>query len=204
MDFSSSDWNRVLCELGVEPLVATRWCEAFESEVQPAKFSAGMVDILDFLPQVLHESAMLKHPEEKLGYSAERIAEVWPSRFPTVASAEPYAYHPQELANKVYGGRMGNNQPGDGWRYRGRSPIMLTGRDGYALLGDLMGQDLLGLPHLIEGPIYGLCCAVHWWENRIPDSFLSDQVKLRKRVNGGTVGLKHVQALADLTRKVLA
>lgn len=70
--------------------------------------------------------------EENLNYSAKRLTEVWPSRFPSIASATPYANNPQKLANKVYGGRLGNTGPDDGWRYRGRGLVQITGRDNYA------------------------------------------------------------------------
>ena len=98
---------------------------------------------------------------------------------------------------------MGNTAPGDGWDYRGRCPVMITGKDAYLHVGDLMGQDLVVLPHLIEGPIYGLEAAIAWWEDRIPDSMLSDQVKLRKRVNGGDIGMEHCANLALLCRRVI-
>lgn len=209
---TANDWLRILCELGVREFTAAKWSVPFENAVQPHKFSAGMRDIVDWLPQILHETtgrnadgkySPLERLQEDLSYTAERICQVWPSRFRRESDAEPYARNPEALANKVYGGRMGNFDLGDGWLYRGRCPIMATGRDAYALLGDLMGQDLIGLPHLIEGPIYGLEAAIAWWEGRVPDAILGDQVKLRRRVNGGEIGLEHCANLALLCRKVI-
>jgi len=83
----------------------------------------------------------------------------------------------------------------DGYRYRGRSPIQLTGRAAYAHVGDLVGQDLLEVPELACECRYGLEIAIAWWEDRIPDEMLGDQVRLRRRVNGGTLGLEHVAGL---------
>lgn len=191
------EWLGILAGMGVKALTAARWAPAFEGEVQLDKFSAGEADLIDWLPQIMHECGLFEAMQEKLSYSAERIVEVWPTRFASVQHAMPYARNPQALANKVYANRMGNGDEasGDGWTYRGRCPIMLTGEGGYIHVGDLMGQDLVNIPHLIEGPRYGLEAAVHWWEDRIPDSMLSDQVRLRKRVNGGSLGLAHVVAL---------
>lgn len=84
-----------------------------------------------------HEVGSSLQPiSENLNYtSAARIRQVWPSRFPTNASAEPYVRQPQKLANNVYGGRLGNNQSGDGWRYRGRGYVQPTGRENYRKFG---------------------------------------------------------------------
>lgn len=201
---SADDWFRVLQELGVPTLTAAQWSQPFWSEVQPARFSQGMQDLQALLPQVLHESNMLRATRENLNYTAARIAQVWPSRFPSEAAARPYADRPEELAERVYGGRMGNTMPGDGARFIGRGLIMATGRAAYRLLGDLMGQDLEANPQLLEQPHYAAESAVRWWEGQVPDLCLSDQVKIRRRVNGGTIGLAHCQQLADLCARVLA
>ena len=91
-----------------------------------------------------------------MNYSAERLCQVWPTRFPALADARPYARNPEALANCVYGGRMGNTAPGDGWRYRARTPIGLTGKDNYGHVGVLMGQDLVNSPELLEQPHFAL------------------------------------------------
>lgn len=97
-----------------------------------------------------HETGGAFGPKvENLNYRAGRIREVWPTRFPTVDSAVPYANNPQKLANKVYGGRLGNYKPNDGWTYRGRAEPMLTGRAAYAKYGKMVGVDLEVNPDLI-------------------------------------------------------
>lgn len=105
--------------------------------------TAGLLDkpnrLQFFLAQLGHESSGLTVDEENLDYSAARLMAVWPSRFPTLAAAQPYAHNPRALANKVYGGRLGNIGPDDGWKYRGRGYIQLTGRDAIARSARLRG-----------------------------------------------------------------
>ena len=198
------DWLRILLASGVAAATAERWAGPFEDEVQPEKFSAGMDDLLDFVPQYLYETGLLERLDENLSYNPERLCAVWPSRFPTLAAAIPYAYAPQKLANFVYANRMGNGPPesGDGWAYRGRP--MLTGRAAYARVGDLIGQDLLGLPDLIQQPHYGLIAMRAWWEGNIPDGLLSDQAAIRRRVQGATEGLPQVLALRKKLQEAFA
>jgi putative chitinase len=202
--FSDNDWLRLLSGLGVRPTTAAEWAAPFADEIQPEGFSDGMDDLRAFVPQVLHEFAMLEKLEECLSYTPERICAVWPTRFPTLASAIPYSHAPAKLANCVYANRMGNGDTasGDGWTYRGRP--MLTGRATYARIGDLIGQDLIGLPDLIQQPHYALIAARAWWESTVPDACLSDQAKIRRRVQGGTLGLDHCIALYDKLGELLA
>lgn len=88
------------------------------------------------LAEAHHETGGQFQPvSENLNYSAKRLTEVWPSRFPTLAAAAPYGNNPQKLANKVYGGRLGNTGPNDGWLYRGRGMAQITGKTNYAKFG---------------------------------------------------------------------
>lgn len=201
---TAHDWYNVLCMLEVKPGVAAEWAEVFADVVGPETFSAGDEDLSAFLGQILHESAGLTRLQESLTYSAERLTVVWPGRFPTKAEAQPYANNPEALANKVYGGRMGNTEPGDGWKYRGRGPLQITGRDNYRSVGAIMGQDLEGMPELLEQPRFALEAAIAWWEDKIPDSLLGDIEKTTRRVNGGTLGLAHREDLTDKAREALA
>ncbi len=104
----------------------------------------------DFLAHVLVESAYGTTCAENLNYSADRLHVVWPSHFPTVASAEPFAHNAEALADKVYGGRMGNTGPNDGWLFRGQGLLQITGRDNFARLAAKLGKTVRGdarLPH---------------------------------------------------------
>lgn len=104
----------------------------------PAIYAAGItkpVRLQHFMAEIAVESAGLTRLEENLSYSAARAHAVFPSRFSTVASAAPYAHNPQAFANKVYGGRLGNVQPNDGWFYRGGGLLQTTGRENYKAAG---------------------------------------------------------------------
>lgn len=197
-------WAEILIALGVRAQTAHAWAPVFSAEIGPGTFSAGDVELDDFLGQVLHESGMLERTEEGLNYtSAERIRAVWPSRFQTLDHAEPFVRNAAALANKVYGGRMGNDRPGDGFMYRGRGLIQVTGKANYALVGDALGIDLVQSPDLLAHRDIALKSAIAWWEKRIPDGAMGDVVRVTKLVNGGTVGLAHRQELTEEAREAL-
>ena len=153
-----------------------------------------------FIAQMAHESG-LTIKEENLNYSAKRLTQVWPSRFPMLARAEPYARNPEKLANKVYSGRMGNGDEasGDGWRFRGAGPLQLTGRSNWSLFAKALGltlDDALEYGRTVEG---GIMAAAWFWEandiNRLADTpGVADE---SKRINGGTHGLEDRKAKFD-------
>lgn len=192
------DWALTLTRCGVKPATAARWVPVFDAAALPERFSLGAREMDDWLGQVLHESAMLERIEEGLSYSAQRLMAVWPRRFPTLDVAQAYERNPEALANFVYGGRMGNTQPGDGWRFRGRGLIQVTGRDNYAMLAVRMGLPLLADPDMLLQPRVALDAAIIWWERSVPDAFIGDPLKVRKAVNGGTVGLEDTIRLTGL------
>src|SRR6187551_3669030 len=109
---TAAQWETLLAKLGVKPATAKRWAAPFEDEIQPGRFNLGVDELDDFLSQILHESNRLEAMQENLNYSAERMVEIWPGRFPSVSVATPCARNPEALANKVYAGRMGNIEPG--------------------------------------------------------------------------------------------
>jgi putative chitinase len=201
---SPAEWNALLVRCSVKPSVAALWSVVFSEEAKPELFRAGTNDLDEFVGQILHESAGLTVLVEDLNYSAQRLMEVWPSRFPSAVAAAPCAYNPEALANRVYGGRMGNIEQDDGWRYRGRSPIQITGKANYVRVGGLMGQDLDVMPELLEQPRFALEACIHWWEDRIPDSMLGDPEKIRMRVNGSLRGLAETEHFASLARSAMA
>lgn len=201
---TTTDWTNILVQCGVKPKTVAAWAPVFATTVKADSFSQGDEDLRYFLGQVLHESAMLEKMEESLDYSAPRLMAVWPSRFKTLNDALPFARNPEALANKVYGGRMGNTQPGDGWLFRGRSLPGFTGRSTYEMLSNLMGQDFIGLPDLLKEKHFGLEATIRWWEGEIPDAFLGDVSKVRRRLNGGYIGLEDTQRITNLVEKALA
>ena len=199
-------WISILRDLGVKTVTAARWAPHFRVEVQPSAFSLGAGEIDDFVAQVLHESGRLERMEECLSYSsAARIRAIWPTRFPTDASAAPFVRNPKGLADKVYGGRMGNTNPGDGWIYRGSGPIQVTGRANFAALEAATGLPLIDNPDLLRRPCAtALKVCIAWWEGNVPDCVMGDKVRVRRAVNGGTIGLDEVAALTDKVTRLLS
>lgn len=192
----SITWTGLLVDLGVRPGTAVRWAEAFAKHVTPQAFSLGERELDDFVAQAVHEAGHLDHVTENLRYSAQRLMAVWPKRFPTLESALPYAMNGPALAEKVYQGRMGNAQPGDGFKYRGRGIPMITGRANYAEMAKITGLPLLESPDLLEQPDTALRVGVLWWENNVPDTIVDNVELVTRQVNGGVVGLLERKKLA--------
>ena len=144
-----------------------------------------------FIGQCAHESANFTKLEENLNYRPERLMQVWPSRFPDLQTADKYAHQPQLLANKVYAGKLGNNQENDGWNFHGRGLIQLTGRENYANCGSGIGVDLIGNPNWLLDPKYAALSAGWFWHkkglNALADA--KDYDTMTKRINGGLNGL---------------
>ena len=138
-----------------------------------------------------------------MNYSAQRLMQVWPSRFKTLEQAEQYAHNPEKLANNVYANRMGNGneESGDGWKYRGRGLLGLTGRSNYADFNkcDLITEDVLKHPDKVADYPLCLMSALWFWEkynlNDLADMDLGGSngehivEKITKKVNGGLIGL---------------
>jgi len=198
------EWNAILVQCQVKPITAAIWSEVFAACVTERTFSRGEDDLRNFLGQVLHESAGLERLEENLSYSAERICAVWPKRFPGLAAAAPYARNPEALANRVYGSRLGNAVPGDGWRYRGRGLIQVTGLDNYLLVEKISGLSVVANPQLLAQPLPALQASIAWWERRVPDACLADPERVTLAVNGGTHGLHERQQLTHLAGRAIA
>jgi putative chitinase len=154
-----------------------------------------------FFSQMHHESNGLSMLVENLNYSAERLRAVWPSRFKTLEIAKRYARNPVALGNYVYGGRMGNGpaSTGDGYRYRGRGPTMLTGRDNYREFEIALGIPLLANPDLAAGLEAGARIAARFWKTRGANELadIGDVVGITWKINGGTVGLAARKKLYD-------
>jgi putative chitinase len=146
-----------------------------------------------FIGQCAHESGNFKTLEENLRYSATSLMKVWPSRFPNLEVANQYASNAEKIANKVYGGRMGNGpeETGEGWKYHGRGLIQLTGKENYEHCGLGIGANLLADPNLLLDPRYA-CLSAGWFWNRKQINLLADAKDyetMTKRINGGLIGL---------------
>ena len=166
-----------------------------------------------FLAQIGHESGQLLRLSENLNYSAARLAVVWPSRFRGAggtpnARALARAGRPQAIANAVYANRNGNGDEasGDGWRYRGRGLIHVTGRGNYRECGEGIGQNLEDYPELLEQPEFAALSAAWYWSsnglNELADAGQFEAIT--RRINGGTTGESERLALWKTGQGVLA
>ena len=149
------------------------------------------------MAQISHECGAGHDVVENLSYTAGRMMQVWPSRFPTMASAQPYAGNPRALANKVYNGRMGNRAGSDdGWNFRGRGASQTTGREGYERVRKATGLDVVAHPEWLIDPRYFLLCGVSDFINCgcLPFAKADDVLNVTRRLNGGTIGLAERKA----------
>jgi putative chitinase len=159
-----------------------------------------------FLGQTMHESGGYKFLRENLNYSAKALMATWPSRFPDMDTAEKYERQPEMIANKVYSGRMGNTEDGDGAKFIGRGLIQLTGKDNYRAFGEAIGEDLVANPQLVEQPRYAALSAGWFWNKRglnvLADAM--DITTMTVRINGGRIGIDDRIAKINKALDVLA
>ncbi len=149
-----------------------------------------------FLAQCGHESGGFKLTQENLNYSAKGLMGIFKKYFPTLALANAYQRQPQKIANRVYGNRMGNGPEasGEGFKFRGRGYIQLTGKQNYTAFDASVPESIVDNPDLVATK-YPLASAAWFWSknglNKIADEGATDAVvtKVTKRVNGGTIGL---------------
>lgn len=147
-----------------------------------------------YLAQVFHESQLLKRTDENLNYSADGLLRTFPRYF-NAAQAREYARKPERIANRVYASRMGNGPEasGDGWRYRGRGYIMLTGRENYERFAksDVCTVDAVRQPDaLLRFPLNQVVAGWFWETNELNALADRDDCEaITRRINGGTNGL---------------
>lgn len=147
-----------------------------------------------FIGQCGHECGNFKVLEENLNYRAEALMKLWSKRFPTLEIANQYARNPKKIANKVYADRMGNRseESGDGFRFRGRGCIQLTGHANYYHAGQALGVDFVKNPELVATPKYAALTAGWFWAthgcNEAAEA--ANWIALTKKINGGTIGLQ--------------
>lgn len=149
-----------------------------------------------FLAQTGHESGGFKFKSENLNYSAEILRKVFPKYFPDIVVAKQYERKPEAIASRVYGGRMGNGPEAtkEGFKFKGRGYIQLTGKDNYKAFDATVDDDILANPDLVATK-YPLLSAAWFWNSRklnsVADQGAIDEVvtKITKLINGGTIGL---------------
>ncbi|HMG35355.1 MAG TPA: glycoside hydrolase family 19 protein [Blastocatellia bacterium] len=164
-----------------------------------------------FLAQLAHESGQLNRLVENLNYSAERLMQVWPKRFPSMDVAKRYERNPEKLANFVYASRLGNGDEtsGDGWKYRGRGLIQVTGRSNYEAGAKALELPIDENPDLLTTSDPAAESAAHFWQSRGLNEIADAQtdasfVTITKRINGGTAGLAERQAFWKTAKSVLS
>lgn len=159
-----------------------------------------------FIGQCGHECGNFRILEENLNYRAETLMKLWKARFPTIEIANEYARNPKKIANKVYANRMGNRDEasGDGYRFRGRGCIQLTGHANYFHAGQACGEDFVMQPDLVATPRYAAMTAGWFWDTHKLNQYADKQdfLMMTKKINGGTIGLddriKHINHALDI------
>jgi putative chitinase len=146
-----------------------------------------------FIGQCGHECGNFRLLEENLNYRAETLMKLWPRRFPTLEFAKQFERNPKKIANSVYANRMGNRDEasGDGYRFRGRGCIQLTGSANYFHAGKALGVDFIMEPDLVATPQFAALTAGFFWNTqRLNDlAETGNNLALTKKINGGTIGL---------------
>ena len=168
-------------------LVLNQVVAHYDIGANPRRFS-------HFMAQLAHESANFSTMEENLNYSTEGLMKIFRSKFRDRAEAETYARQPEKIANRVYANRIGNRDEasGDGWRYRGRGYIQLTGRANYRSIGDRLGIDLENNPDIVASdPVVALQVAANYWDSRNLNAVADtdDVYKVTRLINGGLHGI---------------
>ena len=182
--------HRILLAMGVRPetagLYAPHLCAA------ALKWGVSVAAPPMFLAQLAHESALFERLVENLNYtSAQQIRRTWPKRFANNSAAVAFVRKPERLANFVYADRIGNGDAasGDGWKYRGRGLIQITGKDNYRDAGEALGLPLLEEPELLEDLVHAADAAGWFWKSHGLNRFASNINDCTRAINGGLNGL---------------
>lgn len=172
----------------VEPLNMVT--EYYDISVSPQR-TAG------FIAQIAHESGGFRYTVENLNYSAQALRRVFNKYFPDDEIANIYARQPIKIASRVYANRMGNGpeESGDGWTFRGRGLIQLTGFNNYSRLAEALEMEIFQVIEYLETPDGAVASAGWYWDENNLNSYCdrNDFIGLTKRINGGTNGLEERQ-----------
>ena len=184
--------------IGIRHALAAQWLPHLSMAAHRYQIDANPRRVAAWLATIAHESARLTSVVENLNYSAQGLAQTWPARYADMtgqpnATAIRIARKPEDIANLTYAGRLGNGSAGsgDGWRYRGRGLIQITGRDNYRASGNALHIDLITHPEQLESPSLAALSAAEWWHrhgcNELADT--CDMSAVTRKVNGGLTGL---------------
>jgi putative chitinase len=173
-----------------------QWFEALNANLPTYEINT-VERVSAFIAQCAHESGGFKRLKENLNYKWESLRRVFPKYFPTDELAQEYAHKQEQIANRVYGGRMGNGDEssGDGFRYCGRGLIQLTGKNNYTKFAESIHMAVEEVPALLEtydGAVKSACW--FWHTNNLNQwADVGDILTMTKRINGGVIGLEDRQ-----------
>lgn len=182
--------HRILIAMGVHPETAGLFTPHLYATA--VKWGVSVAALPMSLAQLAHESALFERAVENLNYtSAKQIRKTWPRRFANNSAAVAFVRKPERLANFVYANRLGNGDAasGDGWKYRGRGLIQVTGKDNYRDAGESLGLPLLEEPELLEEPVHAADAAGWFWKQRDLNQFWDMVTYCTRAINGGLNGL---------------
>ncbi|MCO7262548.1 glycoside hydrolase family 19 protein [Dickeya zeae] len=191
LEISQEKLKKVMTAAGADDLA--QFQPALQQECNAAQIDTSL-RFAHFIAQIAHESNELRARVENLNYSAKGLRSVFGRYFTTDEMAAQCERNPEAIANIVYANRLGNGatQTGDGWKYRGRGLIQLTGRDNYRACGSAIGQDLVTNPDLIsQNPDVSVAAAIWFWKkNGLNELADQDDINgITRRINGGLNGL---------------
>ena len=198
--------REALTALGVPEATADTWLPYLNMTMLKYDISTPIRQAM-FLSQLAHESGNFRFVSENLNYSAEALRRVFGRYFPTDAIAKKYARKPEMIANRAYANRMGNGDEasGDGWKYRGRGLIQLTGKDNYTRYDAHAKNGALQNPDIVATPEYAADSAGWFWAtnrlNQLADT--GDIRAVTRRVNGGFNGLADREAKYNILTVML-
>lgn len=193
--------------MGCKPSTAEPWVEPMHNAMACFEISTPLRQA-HFLAQVGEESDGFRVLVENMNFTtAERLYKVYPKDFKDVEEARPYVGQPERIANRVYLGNNGNGDEasGDGWRFRGRGLIQITGRGNYSQCAKAVGVDFVKSPELLAEPHYACMASAWFWYSRGLNKFAdADDVKsVTLRVNGGFSGLEPRTRRLENAKKIL-
>ena len=197
----------MLKEMGVSDGDAVQYIGSLEQVLPKYGIADSKLRLAHFFAQILHESGCLRFDMENLNYSSDALRKVFGKYFPTKADADAYARQPEKIANRVYANRMGNRaeESGDGWRFRGRGLIQLTGRNNYKAFAEWVKNDrIMEEPDLVSSE-YAVHSAVFFWDKNSLNKFADrdDILGLTRKINGGENGLAHRRELLNKANGLL-
>ncbi len=197
--------REVLTRMGAKAVNADRFIDTLNAAMTLHAIDSAQ-RIAHFLAQLMHESGCLRLSVENLNYSAAGLLKIFPRYFCTPAEAQSYARKPERIASRVYGARMGNGPEasGEGYRYRGRGLIQLTGKDNYRAFARWCGEDVVTDPDRVGNDL-AVHSAVFFWQrndlNALAD--IDDLSAITRRINGGLNGFADRRELLEKARHVL-